>query len=229
MPTAGFTDFAEYTTGSQPSDWTVTDGDADKWKVAEDVGATGGKVLHHESGANQTALGWDRAVDAETVHECVARIKLTAFAATAQAAGLTLRDDGSPTASLLHLKLEDRIDGLIVHEGVAALGTYGLTVDAGTWYWLRFRVEGTAWKAKVWTGSAEDEPEAWSVEGDDPVDVTVGRMGVVATWFKVMDVDVFGFVTGGGTAPTAPIWVQDEEPVGSWAQDAEPAGSWEQD
>jgi hypothetical protein len=219
MATSKFTDFSEYAIGSQPSDWTVTLGDADKWKVAADEAATGGKVLHHESGSNQTALGWDVADDGETIHECVARIKLTAFGSTAQAAGLTLRDDGSPTASLLHLLLEDRIDGLIVYEGVTALGTHALSIDAGTWYWMRFRVEGTAWKAKVWTGSADDEPEAWSIEGDDPVDVTAGRMGVVATWFKVMDVDVFGFGTAGESAPTAPIWVQDAEPVGSWVQD----------
>ncbi len=229
MAASGVTDFSEYETGFKPSDWTVTDGDANKWKVADDAGATGGKVLHHESGLTQTALGWDAADDGETIHECVARVKVTAFGSTAQAAGITVRDDGSGSAGLVHVKLDDRNNVFIAHEGVVGLGSAVITIDAGTWYWMRLRVDGTTWKAKMWSGPASNEPGAWTIEGDDPIDVTTGRMGVVATWFKVVDVDVFGFVTGGGTAPTASIWVQDAEPAGSWVQDAEPAGSWVQD
>ncbi len=222
MATSGFTDFSGYNVGVQPSDWTVTNGDADKWKVAADEAATGGKVLHHESGSNQTSIGWDVSDDGETLHECVARIKVTPFGTTAQAAGLTVRDDGSDVStSLLHVRLDDRNNGVNVFEGVVGLGSFAMTIDAGTWYWMRFRVEGTAWKAKVWAGSASSEPAAWTLEGDDPIDVTSGMMGVVATWFKVVDIDVFGFSTGAGrTAPTVPsFWVQDAEPAGSWVQD----------
>ncbi len=228
--TVKFTDFSEYATGVRPADWSVTGGSHDAWTVEDAIGVTGGKVLHHTTGVARAILGWDLANDGETDFEVVARMKVAAHGSAAES-GITVRDDG--VGNLQFMTMSDRDNQIRGIWGSTSIGAQGgLTIDADTYYWVRFRVNGQDWKGKFWPGAASAEPAPWTWEASSASpEQTVGLAGVIVDWFKGMDVDVFGFATGGASAPAVDptVWVQDPAPAGSWVQDAVPAGSWVQD
>ena len=58
-----FTDFSEYTTGAQPSDWTRRFGSA-TYEVKADAGAIGGKVLEVSGSRNLDFFTWGE-IDAD--------------------------------------------------------------------------------------------------------------------------------------------------------------------
>jgi hypothetical protein len=55
--------------------------------------------------------------------------------------------------------------------------TTQFTHAAGTWYKMRFRIEGTALKAKLWT-LGTSEPGTWDITTTDSDLVGVGSVGV---------------------------------------------------
>lgn len=81
-----------------------------------------------------------------------------------------------------------------------------------TWYCTRFRVNGTALKAKVWAGDKGDEPATpstgWTVEVTNSTISSAGLIGIfmfVGGGSVTFEVDWIGVATGGGSAPTAPV------------------------
>lgn len=198
--TSGYTDFSEYGTGVQPSDWSIATGDAG-WTVVADGAATGGKVLHRATSGQETSLVWDGAGSSEPgdgVQEVVARVKMS-FHASNASVGVCLRNDGA--GNLTYCNTDDKNNVLNPKWGTNSITTFGFTIATGTWYWVRFRVDGQGIQAKIWAGAAGDEGAGWDIDTSYAIDENPGPVGVVASWFKVMDVDVFGWASGGGTAP----------------------------
>ena len=72
----------------------------------------------------------------------------------------------------------------------------------GTWYWIRFRAEGTTLKVKVWT-AAQNEPAAWRIITTD-AGIDVGGVGVYTYEPGTADFDGFSAARGTGTAVTPP-------------------------
>lgn len=202
--TGFYTDFSEYSTGSKPSDWSVTASSDDHWTVETEGGATGGQVLSHvNTGASVAILGWDVTNDSNKRHEVVARFKITATSGTPHNEGLTLRDDA--TGNLMHANFDSKLLATMgIHFGVTAIGSISHTFVLGTYVYVRFQVQGTDIKAKVWNGTAADEPASFGTEFSFAVDDTSGRIGVVADFNVTMIVDTFGASTGNTTLTSAP-------------------------
>lgn len=88
--------------------------------------------------------------------------------------------------------------------------TASVTVSTSTDYWVRFRVNGSALKAKFWTGAAGDEPGGvasdsnWNISVTDSTVTAAGWVGIsaygsdgVTTWKQL------GVGTNGDYAPSS--------------------------
>ena len=201
--TGGWTDFSEYTAAAvKPADWTTIVGGTD-WRVQTDAGATGGQSLQHTAFNPRDRLGWDASNHpTDTEQDVIARLQVAA-GGTEDDFGVMLRDDD--TGDLINASIDDDADDITIRYALDAIGTYSVTIDADTYYWIRVHVAGTALKMKVWTGVQSDEPASWQIEVTHAVDVDAGHIGVQAGWNKIGKVDVFAFATGGATIPTSTV------------------------
>ncbi len=85
------------------------------------------------------------------------------------------------------------------------------TPTEGTFFYRRFRAEGTTLKAKVWP-AAESEPTGWDVELTD-TDNAEGWVGLGSFDPQRVETDVFSVATGGATASFVNL---DSSPTVSW-------------
>jgi hypothetical protein len=79
------------------------------------------------------------------------------------------------------------------------------TYSVDTWYWVRFRVNGSALQARIWTGAVGDEPtSSWTIDTTDSTYTDAGRVGpakglnTITTLWRY-----FGVGTNGDTAPSS--------------------------
>jgi hypothetical protein len=202
-----FTDFSEYTTGVQPSDWTErwhTDAD---FTVEADAGATGGKRLEAVAVAAQRHfLSWD-AIDSDADRddiEILARFMLSTTAPSSLGV-LAARGSGTDTTENA---LKTELDGGNTYAGKYTAGSYvsignnpdGYSQDV--WMWIRARWVGSAVQVSRWTGAVGDEPGAWEIDETDTGITGVGWAGVMTWALDEMYWDVVGIGTNGDSAPS---------------------------
>jgi hypothetical protein len=78
-----------------------------------------------------------------------------------------------------------------------------ISITSGTWCWVRFRVNGTTCRARIWV-DGDSEPGTWNVDSADSTYSTAGHVGLLKgnntttqKWRKL------GVGTNGDTAPAS--------------------------
>lgn len=205
-----FTDFSEYTTGSQPSDW-VQRWVASTWTVETDALATNGVVLRHNavSGTGRRALSWSRADSLNTginSQEMLVKFK----SANISSALRTLMRGSGTSANTTG------VVGYVQSSGVKRIfeylgGSTGGIVDApgtisynsNSWYLIRHKVVGTTHSWRLWLASTPEQ-STWDVTIVSPTTNT-GFCGLTTFNAGITDIDWVSLDLAGGTAEMGPI------------------------
>ena len=161
-----FTDFSEYTEDEFPSDW-VNINNASNWVVTSGILTSG--LTSDNDRAN-----WDVGEGALSDIEVLAKMRTSNNASTNRLRVFARSNmgEGFTTAGVdtyyAGLRAGTRVEIAKLVNGSFSQVASNLSFSylANTWYWMRFRLEGTSLKVKVWA-DGETEPEAWTVETTD--------------------------------------------------------------
>lgn len=200
-------DFSGEATGAAPANfterWTAT---GETWAVREKAGTLGGKTLEHtRTTTARRGFSWDTP-GSDTETEILVRWRSTA-ATSADQFWMLLRGSGAAATENAYLFRNTSSTSVQIARVVAGtITTIGAAVTipallSNTWYWMRFRVNGTDLKAKIWAGEHLSEPAAWTIERTDANIAGPGWMGVgnVAST-GTRDYDDIAVGTNGDTA-----------------------------
>lgn len=185
------------------------------WSVLERTAYEGGSALaftHNGTDAAPFALSWDSVgthADVELLDEF--RVP-TASGAHARA---YLRGSGSSGSETGYWVDFDKGTGVFrlgkyTNGTATTLKTFGSPAE-GTFFYRRFRAEGTELKMKVWPAT-QTEPVDWTVTVTDS-DISSGWVGLGSVEPDLVETTVLSIATGGGSA----------EPIGF---DSRPSVSW---
>jgi hypothetical protein len=173
-------------------------------------GNVGGKVLNlnSTSDARYTASWDDAGSSANTEILCL-------FQATDNldnVVRLTLRGSGtsgSETGYLASMQISTNLIQLGKYVGGTSsnITNTAYTFSANTWYWCRFRANGTSLKAKVWTTSI-NEPSAWNIETTDSSITAAGWTGT-GKYTGDSNYDYFAISTAGETPAVVRFYTGD--------------------
>lgn len=201
-----WTDFSEYGTGSVPSDWEPRWNQTAEWDVETDGTATGGQALVHVPTSDQMiAITWNHKEDKDV--EVLIKTKITNITSDSYNPGITARSSGgagSETHYASDLLRFSSADNLRLFEHISGTFTQftspSITLVAGNYYWLRFRLEGNTLSAKYWEDGSS-EPTSWTSETTDDTLTGIGSVGL----HHFLDnakyhYDVVSVATGGRTA-----------------------------
>lgn len=200
------TDFEEYTPDVQPSDWTEQGATADsEWVVRDDGQSPTDQHLEHtRTGADaRRALSWD-AVDGDADRDDVeSLVKFRSSSTTGFQFYFRLRGSGGAGSETAYNLIQSNTN-LLLHKYVAGASTNldstANTISADTFYWIRFRVNGSTLKGKIWQ-DGDPEPGTWGVEDTDTDITGVGFAGLGSFESTgVRDYDFFSVATNGETA-----------------------------
>jgi len=194
------TDFSEYTTGNQPSDWT------ERWHttvataiVTADAGAEGGKVLRVDhSSNNRYAISWDDVGDVTDV-EILAKVRFSESGIGISR--MFVRGSGTTgeTGYFVDIHSSDETVDLSYYNnassGVLATIRKCLIPFFDEWFLVRLRAEGISLKAKIWEYGIP-EPADWMIEETNAL-LSTGWVGFGSYSGNYNDCDWFGVATGG--------------------------------
>lgn len=208
------TSFGSDTTGAAPAAWTqrwTTTGST--WLVQASASTTQGKYLQHtRTTTAYRLLSWND-VDADANRdngEIFVRWRTSAYTSPYQV-WLILRGSGSggSETGYVFYNISDtqfRVSSLSGGT-LTTIATFSFTYVGSVFLGLRFRVNGTTIKAKVWNSQIDPEPSAWNVDTTNAAISGVGWIGV-GNWATTgtQDFDDVAVGTNGDTAafPTAP-------------------------
>jgi hypothetical protein len=201
------TGFALSPVGVQPESWTETSAPSGvDWTVQPDASVPDGAVLR--AVATETAR---HILRADVIHassgdqEVLAKVRMGSD--HDRGAGVAIRHtmNGSlETAYVAYFR--PAINSLEINRFMDGAWHFvaGAAYDSSpeTWYWIRFRAEGTTLKVKVWL-VGQNEPAAWRIVATD-TGIAVGGVGVYTYEPGTVDFDGFSAVRGTGTAATPP-------------------------
>lgn len=210
-PITCWTDFSEYPVGVlTDNDWTTAFrvGSDDEWEVVAESGATGGKIARFNNLTNTDGetVVWD-CIPIVSGGEAVGRFRVIDTSQRFVGPVLRARTDAEGGGRGYHCRLGSvglsfrivRLDGTTE----TILADSGISQDPGTWYWIRFRADGSLLRGKIWQHGTS-EPGGWTLQVNDTA-YGQGRAGLLGTFAPgssgaLRDCDVFGF-TIPGTAP----------------------------
>lgn len=176
------TDFSEYATGSQPSDWTeqwnTGNGSASVTEVSDSIG---GKVLAlSKTNTSRYALSWN---DVGTPADAEVLVRLRRTSNVDQLCRIFIRGGGGVgTENGYGIIYDTVVSGWKVHKYVAGAYTLLNIISKSAaleYWWIRMRIQGTSLKVKVWKDTY-NEPSAWDYEATDS-SLSSGWVGVAAT------------------------------------------------
>lgn len=176
------TDFTEYSLGSQPSDWTeIWDTSASSSSVVDTIGDDQA-LFHNISLANRNGLSWnDLDGDADRANTELLYLVYNQDVTSAAGGGGFVRGSGTSTSetgyAVVYENAELGIRKLVSATQSVLATTSGKNLAVNTWYWIRFRVNGSSLKAKIWA-KADSEPGAWDLETTDTDITAAGKVGV---------------------------------------------------
>jgi hypothetical protein len=211
--------------------WTPRwESDNSAWGVANDTSLVGdyGLVFDTDDSARH-ALSWDDAGQPSDV-EILDKIRITNIpdvdGSGAAQGRLHLRSglstDGENGYWLDTGRVNDADDPSGFRLGKYTDGQLSVlrrfeSIEQGTFYYRRFRAEGSDLRAKVWPAS-QSEPSTWDVTVTD-TDHTAGWVGTGSySATPTVETDVFSVATGGATADMVP---RDAAPSVSWVTPAD--------
>ena len=195
------TDFSEYTTGNQPSDWTerwnINDGSA---SIAEIADSIGGKVLTlSKTNTSRYALSWN---DVGTPADIEVLVRARRTTNDNQLVRIYIRGSGSVSSeSGYGVFWDSAAGGWRVHKYVNGVysGLYLIIKSVALEYWwIRIRMQGTALKVKTWK-DADQEPSNWNYEAVES-SLSSGWVGVGAV-YNYQYYDWFAAETDSGSWP----------------------------
>ncbi len=191
------TDFSDH-----PADWTSRYDTLGTWSVTGgDLGLSAGKSN------DWRVLSWND-IDADANRdnvEVLALVRFVSFSGTNYF--LTVRGSGADeSATLYSVAATSSTLRLYYCSGSDfpnLINSSSFTISGSTDYWVRFRVDATSLKARIWADGAS-EPGAWLLDEVDSSVTGVGWVGAAAygtqtpaTWKQI------GVGTNGDTAPSS--------------------------
>jgi hypothetical protein len=201
------TDFSEYSLGSNLSDWSDFWSTGDfTWEPENNSGtyAVGSKWCYfNASASSRKVVTWDDIGSVSDV-DILMLVKGTAtgsggYRVFARVNGTSGNEDGYFfTVTSTAMNLHKYVGGVST-----SIQSSNFSAFASTLYWMRFRVNGTDLKGKIWNVDCV-EPNDWHIEGTD-ASLASGAVGF-ASFLSTIDlrVDFFECVTGGGSATYPP-------------------------
>lgn len=202
-----FTDFSEYTTGQQPSDWTKRFAATYVWTVADDGAALGGKVLSVANNATATrnGLSWD-AIDADAARADSETFVKFRFLSGTDATEVMSMVRGSGLAgdeTIYRYGARSNTDALQIARYLNGAFLEDTATPwspvANTWYNLLSSTIGDQHKLKVWPAS-DPEPTLWDLETTNTEITAAGWIGLFKLRGGAVDIDVFSVGTSGDSA-----------------------------
>jgi len=203
------TSFGTDTTGAAPTGWTSRwTSTGATWLVRADAPSTAGKYLEFARTTTARRLLAYDAVDSDSGRdnaEIFARFQ-TSQNTSANQFYLILRGSGAAATEGGYVFVNNGSTSISIIKLVSGTATTLATVTVptmptNTYYGLRFRVNGTALKAKVWNSEIDQEPAAWNIEITDAAITGTGYAGIgnnASTGVHRWDDVAFG--TSGSTA-----------------------------
>lgn len=201
-----WTDFSEYSIGGFPSDWDSIGTNTPNWAVESDTMYEGGQGLHYlGSGSSRDSLYWEDTAGTEV--EVVALTKTTGgYPAYNGEYGATIRTQSSET-TLYNGGFVDTSAGEAIKSDIdnnsTSLASGSESASGDVWYWMRFRVNQSDLKLRIWQ-KGNSEPSTWDLTATDSNITSSGYAGFSPA-YDVIEVntyvDVFGVGTNGDTAP----------------------------
>lgn len=207
-----YSDFSEYAdTTALLAEWTARWVTSDvTWSLVSDAGATGGKFLRAVRLTNaRSGLSWND-IDADSARadfEVLAKVRTSA--AVTSGVSVFGRGAGASDAESAYVG-QMRSDGGQWRVIKYVAGTFTSVIESGgtssinTWYWVRFRVNGTAIKLRAWADGGS-EPGTWDLEVTDASLSDAGWLGAFLLTAQTADWDVFTVGTNGEAAPSEPL------------------------
>jgi len=201
------TNFGSYTAGAQPSDWTARWFTTNiTWLTTTVTGTESGKALRKHSTVNDNRLiSWD-AVSAHANTEVLARYKVSA--AVGNHVYLHARASGAAAAETSYFVMISTNGFMTLGRNVAGVqntlgsGYVFFNEPAGTWFLVRFRVNGTTLQARIWVDGTP-EPSVWHTTVTDSAVTAAGWVGV-GNFNSTGDIDV-DYLSVGTAGDTAPL------------------------
>lgn len=204
--------FGTSTTGAAPSGWTPRwTTSSSTWVVRALSTATAGKYLEHTATtANHRLLSFDAVdgdggrADAEIFVRYWSNSNgASQFYLIARASGAA----GSENGYIFYNSSSGLRIAKIVAGTLTTIASVSFSLSASTWYSIRFRVNGSTLKARIWASAyTADEPTAWNIETTDGSITAAGWVGIgSATTAGTRAWDDVAVGTGGDAAvfPTA--------------------------
>jgi hypothetical protein len=199
------TDFSEYAAGSQPSAWT------ERWTVGYGTTTVESKgdsltlkaLKSISTGFGKYALSWDAPGASVADVELLSRVQRNSIAANH--CWIFARGSGTSSPNSYYLCMEGGARwsiGKFVTNTTTILGYNVKCTQADRWIWLRFRVQGTSLKAKIWY-DGDAEPASWDIEVTDS-SVSAGWVGAGIS-FGASNTSYFDFFAAETTSASWPI------------------------
>lgn len=211
------TDFSEYTAAAQPSGWTSRYGAGATMLVQSVAGSLSGKAARFtRTSAVRTGFSWDK-VPLSADLEILIRGRMIEAAGTAEAltrvfgrgSGAAGSENHYTATALYHTSSSSLWRGA-QHKLVAGTSTAISTqpdaqapnFTTNAWYWLRFRLSGTALMHRQWL-DGQSEPGSWLTSITDSSLTAAGWVGLLTVEANPdCEVDFFSVALKGKTAPS---------------------------
>lgn len=201
----GATDFSEYTTGVQPSDWTRRFEANFSWTVEEDASGIGGKVLRCVAGAAnaRNGLSWD-VIDALADRDDAQlffRVRFPTGTDNAEALAM-VRGSGTTSATLYRHGRRDNeiLLSKYVSGSYSSISFSSVAATLGVWINVLVTVRGTTQSVKVWEDGVNEPANPQESQTDSSIS-GVGWIGLFRFRDGGYDIDYFSYGTGTDDAP----------------------------
>jgi len=212
-----YTDFSEYTTGVQPSDFTERwDAAAATSTVETVLGTTGGKVLEVVATGGPAALSWDK-IDSDPDRADVEILTRTRRMTSRKryTMGVLARGVNAEATRTGYIPTigEDYAIDRYLSGSFSSLSTAFFIPTFEVWYYLRVRFNGTSIKLRAWSGAIVDEPATWDLETTNSDIAAAGWVGFFNFSDITVEYDILSVGTNGDSAPSTAPATGPETPV----------------
>lgn len=220
-----FTDFSEYTTGEQPSDWTKRIATNLAWTVQASASAVGGKALRTPGGGSnaRSVLSWDH-IDADANRadvEVYFRCRFENAVTAAPDAFAAVRGSGTSSGTANFYRMGPRPNGggstnlqiaRYLDGGFSGVGeTNDFVYESNVFYNVLAQARGSAFKIRIWP-DGDVEPAGWNIEVTNADIPAAGWVGLFVFSPLPSEFDVYGVGTGTDSAPRQSTAAPDPTP-----------------
>lgn len=197
-----FTDFSEYTTGQEPSDWTKY-GETSRVYNVEFVSGVGNVLRGTYGGTNQTVTTfmWD-SVPNHADSDVLLRMRFTEqgeddFSIMNRATGASDAYRGDKVAD--QRRVSKRVTGSFTSLG-SQIHPDDTAIDQGDWFWIRLRTNGSDIEVSIWM-DVDPEPGSPHLTATD-TSLASGQVGIGQYRNRTFEISQYSVGTAGDVAPS---------------------------